>query len=98
LLAAHRLHDLDARPILRGRPGQPTEFGYKAQLVDNDDGIVLDYTVEIGNPADAPNWPRRSPTSPAGRPAARAVTADRGYGEAGEVGVNGQLRDDDILA
>ena len=30
------------------------EFGYKAQVVDNEDGIVLDYTVEQGNPADAP--------------------------------------------
>ena len=30
------------------------EFGYKAQVLDNDDGVVLDHTVERGNPADAP--------------------------------------------
>jgi IS5 family transposase len=48
------LHDPDARPIAKGRLGRPVEFGYKAQLVDNDDGIVLDHTVERSNPADEP--------------------------------------------
>jgi IS5 family transposase len=48
------LHDADARPIAKGRLGRPVEFGYKAQVVDNDDGVVLDHTVERGNPADAP--------------------------------------------
>jgi IS5 family transposase len=77
------LHDVDARPIRRGRLGHPTEFGYKAQVVDNDQGIVLDYTVQVGNPTDAaqlvPAVTRI--TARAGR-APRAVTADRGYGEA----------------
>jgi transposase, IS5 family len=75
------LHDVDARPIRKGRLGKPVEFGYKAQLVDNADGVILDHTVEIGNPADAPQLApaiarisRRT-----GRPP-RAVTADRGYG------------------
>src|SRR5215213_1780517 len=78
------LHDGDARPIAKGRLGRPVEFGYKAQVVDNDDGVVLDHTVERGNPADAPQL------APAiGRVIARTgrrprtVTADRGYGEAG---------------
>jgi hypothetical protein len=48
------LHDPDARPIRKGRLGKPVEFGHKAQVVDNDDGIVLDHTVEQGNPPDAP--------------------------------------------
>jgi len=48
------LHDPDARPIAKGRLGKPVEFGYKAQVLDNEDGIVLDYTVEQGNPPDAP--------------------------------------------
>ena len=48
------LHDGDARPIAKGRLGRPVEFGYKAQIVDNDDGVVLDHTVEQGNPPDAP--------------------------------------------
>ena len=29
-------------------------FGYKAQVADNDDGIVLDHDVALGNPPDAP--------------------------------------------
>ena len=76
------LHDADARPIAKGRLGRPVEFGYKAQVVDNDDGVVLDHTVERGNPADAPAArPRGRAGHPrTGRPP-RTVTADRGYGE-----------------
>jgi transposase, IS5 family len=48
------LHDPDARPIRKGRIGRPVEFGYKAQILDNPDGIVLDHTVMVGNPPDAP--------------------------------------------
>ena len=48
------LHDPDARPIAKGRLGKPVEFGHKAQVCDNDDGIVLDYDIQPGNPADAP--------------------------------------------
>jgi IS5 family transposase len=77
------LHDPDARPIRKGRLGIPVEFGYKAQIVDNDDGVILDHNVEIGNPADAPQLApaierikRRTGRAP------RAVTADRDYGEA----------------
>ncbi len=76
------LHDPDARPIAKGRLGKPVEFGHKAQLVDNVDGVVLDYTVEQGNPADAPQLVpavarviKRTGRKP------RTVTADRGYGE-----------------
>jgi IS5 family transposase len=77
------LHDPDARPIRRGRLGHPTEFGYKAQVVDNDDGVIIDHTIEAGNPADAPQLAPAIAriTSRAGRPP-RAVAADRGYGEA----------------
>ena len=76
------LHDPDARPIRKGRLGKPVEFGYKAQVVDNEDGVVLDHNVEVGNPADAPmlvpaveRVARRAKRMP------KAVTADRGYGE-----------------
>ena len=48
------LHDPDARPIAKGRLGKPVEFGYKAQLVDNEDGVIVDHNVEAGNPPDAP--------------------------------------------
>jgi IS5 family transposase len=76
------LHDPDARPIKKGSIARPIEFGYKAQVVDNEDGIVLDHTVEQGNPADAPRLAPairrihlRTGTVPG------SVTADRGYGE-----------------
>jgi len=77
------LHDRDARPIVRGRLGRPVEFGYKAQVCDNEDGIILDHTVEQGNPPDAPQLAPAIAriTHRAGRPP-RTVTADRGYGEA----------------
>ena len=77
------LHDGDARPIAKGRLGRPVEFGQKAQVVDNDDGIVLDHSVEQGNPPDAPQLAPavKRVTKRAGR-TPRTVTADRGYGEA----------------
>jgi IS5 family transposase len=77
------LHDVDARPIAKGRLGKPVEFGYKAQVLDNADGIVLDHTVVTGNPPDAPMLAPAITrlTARFGR-APRAVTADRGYGEA----------------
>lgn len=76
------LHDPDARPIAKGRLGKPVEFGHKAQVVDNDDGVVLDHTVEPGNPADAPRLApavKRVINRTGRKP--RTVTADRGYGE-----------------
>ena len=77
------LHDVDARPIRKGRLGKPVEFGYKAQVVDNADGVILDHIVEIGNPADAPQLAPAIAriTERAGR-VPTAVTADRGYGYA----------------
>jgi IS5 family transposase len=77
------LHDPDARPITKGRLGKPVEFGHKAQVCDNQDGIVLDHDVQPGNPADAARLKpaverviKRTGRKP------RTVTADRGYGEA----------------
>jgi IS5 family transposase len=46
------LHDADARPIRKGRLGKPVDFGYKAQVVDNTDGIVVDHSVHVGNSGD----------------------------------------------
>jgi transposase, IS5 family len=88
------LHDPDARPIVKGRLGKPVEFGYKAQVVDNPDGVVLDHQVWVGNPADAPLLAPavRRVIHRSGR-VPGAATADRSYGEAkveadlGELGV-----------
>src|SRR5579864_3186694 len=77
------LHDPDARPIRKGRIDRPVEFGYKAQVLDNDDGIVVDYTVECGA---APDGPQLVPAiTRVARRTGRVpptVTADRGYGQA----------------
>jgi IS5 family transposase len=76
------LHDPDARPIRKGRIDKPVEFGYKAQVSDNDDGVILDYSVELGAAPDGPQLVpavkrihRRTDRMPG------AVTADRGYGQ-----------------
>ena len=76
------LHDPDAHPIAKGRIGKPVEFGYKAQVCDNADGIVLDHDVQPGKPPDGPRLApcikrvtRRTGRTP------RTVAADRGYGE-----------------
>jgi transposase, IS5 family len=76
------LHDAGARPIAKGSLGKPVQFGYKGQVTDNDDGVVLDHNLEQGNPADAPQLApaikrviKRTGRKP------RTVTADRGYGE-----------------
>ena len=76
------LHEPDARPITKGRLGKPVEFGYKAQVVDNTDGVVLDHNVDQGNPADAPQLAPavERVVARTGR-LPRTVTADRGYGE-----------------
>jgi IS5 family transposase len=77
------LHDPDARPIAKGRLGKPVEFGYKAQVVDNAQGIVLDHSVMVGNPPDAPQLvPAIARIAERFAKAPTAVTADRGYGEA----------------
>jgi transposase, IS5 family len=77
------LHDGDARPIRKGRLGKPVEFGFLAQVVDNADGIVLDHEVLVGNPADGPLLaPAVARIKKLVGRAPRAVTADRGYGDA----------------
>ena len=66
----------------QGAIGRPVEFGFKAQVADNDDGVVLDYSVEYGAPRTA-----RSPAAAIERisrragSVPRAATADRGYGQ-----------------
>jgi IS5 family transposase len=85
------LHDSDARPIVKGRLGRPVEFGYKAQIVDNEDGIIVDHSVEQGNPPDAPMLvPAIARVKHRVGRAPRAVTADRGYGDHG---VESELRE-----
>ncbi len=85
------LHDPDARPIAKRRLGKPVEFGHKAQLVEGDDGVIVDHNIECGNPADAPQLaPAVSRVAKRVGRSPRTVTADRGYGEKS---VDGDLHD-----
>ena len=74
------LFEPDARPIRKGRLGKPVEFGYKAQAVDNIDGIILDHSVHIGNPGDVDliRPAIKRVTELFGTPPT-LLTADRGY-------------------
>jgi IS5 family transposase len=46
------LFDPDARPIQKGKLKSPTEFGYKTEITENEDRIITDYKIHIGNPSD----------------------------------------------
>jgi IS5 family transposase len=77
------LHEPDARPIRKGRIGKPVEFGYKAQVVDNTDGLIVDHSVHVGNPSDTDllrpaigRIAQRFGTAPV------LLSADRGYWDA----------------
>ena len=74
------LHEPDARPIRKGRLGKPVEFGYKAQVVDNPDGLILDHSVHIGNPSDTELLrPAIARITTQLGVVPSLVTADRGY-------------------
>jgi IS5 family transposase len=76
------LHEPDARPIRKGRLGRPVEFGYKAQVVDTVNGIIVDHSLHIGNPSDT-DLIRPAIARIVDRFGAPAtVTADRGYWDA----------------
>jgi IS5 family transposase len=61
------LRDPDVRPIRKGRIDRPVEFGYRAQVLHNDDGIVVDYSVECGAAPDGRSWHPPSNASTAGQ-------------------------------
>ena len=73
------LHEPDARPIRKGRLGKPVEFGYKAPVVDNAAGLVVDYSVHIGNPSDTDLLRPAIERIVTGLGTPSMVTADRGY-------------------
>jgi transposase, IS5 family len=48
------LADPDARPIRKGKPRHPTQFGYTLLLAEEERGFIADHQLQRGNPADAP--------------------------------------------
>jgi transposase, IS5 family len=77
------LSDPDARPIRKGKPGRPTEFGYSLLLAEDERGFIADHQVEGGNPPDAPQLlpSVERVVAVTGRPPG-TVVGDRGFGTA----------------
>jgi IS5 family transposase len=48
------LADPDARPIRKGKPRTPTQFGYTLLLAEGERGFICDHQLQQGNPPDAP--------------------------------------------
>ena len=46
------LSDPDARPIRKGKPQHPTQFGYTLLLGEDERGFIADHRLEQGNPPD----------------------------------------------
>jgi IS5 family transposase len=77
------LSDPDARPIRKGKPGRPTEFGYTLLLAEEEHGFIADHQVEQGNPADAPQLvPAVRRVIAVTGQAPGTVVGDRGFGTA----------------
>jgi IS5 family transposase len=75
------LADPDARPIRKGKPQHPTQFGSTLLVAEDERGFIADHQLQQGNPPDAPQllppssgWPR----SPAGWRPRWSVTAGSG--------------------
>jgi transposase, IS5 family len=74
------LSDPDARPIRRGKPGRPTEFGYKVSVGDCPEGLVVSHQVYAGAPYDADTLEAAVAGAQEIGMRVRTVLADRGYG------------------
>jgi IS5 family transposase len=77
------LADPDARPIRKGKPGRPTEFGYTLLLAEDERGFIADHRLQQGNPPDAPQLlpSVERVVVLTGRPPG-TVVGDRGFGTA----------------
>ena len=77
------LADPDARPIRKGKPRQPTQFGYTLLLAEDERGFVADHQLHKGNPPDAPQLVPavQRVIGVTGRVPA-TVVGDRGFGTA----------------
>jgi transposase, IS5 family len=77
------LSDPDARPIRKGKPRRPTEFGYTVLVAEDERGFVAEHLLQQGNPADAPQLvPAVTRVAEITGRVAATVVADRGFGTA----------------
>jgi IS5 family transposase len=77
------LSDPDARPIRKGKPRHPTQFGYTLLVAEEERGFVCDHQLHKGNPPDAPQLVPavQRVIGVTGRPPG-TVVGDRGFGTA----------------
>jgi transposase, IS5 family len=77
------LADPDARPIRKGKPGRPTEFGYTVLLGECERGFIATHHTLKGNPPDAVQLVGAvtDVIAVTGRPPG-TVVGDRGFGTA----------------
>jgi IS5 family transposase len=77
------LADPNARPIRKGKPRAPTQFGYTLLLAEDERGFVADHRVQQGNPPDAPQLlPAVGRVVAVTGRAPGTVVGDRGFGTA----------------
>jgi len=78
------LADPDARPIRKGKPQHPTQFGYTLLVAEEERGFICDHQLERGNPPDAPQLvPAVQRVAQLTGQVAGTVVGDRGFGTAG---------------
>jgi IS5 family transposase len=77
------LADPDARPIRRGKPQTPTEFGYKVFVGESSEGFIVVHGIHKGNPADVDQIvPAVEKVAELMGRAPETVVGDRGFGTA----------------
>jgi transposase, IS5 family len=75
------LADPDARPIRKGKPQHPTQFGYTLLLAEDERGFIADHQLQQGNPPDAPQLvPAVARVIAITGRAPATVVGDRGFG------------------
>jgi transposase, IS5 family len=78
------LFELHTQAIRKGKAHKPTEFGRLVQVDEVENGIVSNYDIKDGNPADAGAWtPAISQHKAIFGRAPKIATADRGFFSAG---------------
>jgi transposase, IS5 family len=77
------LADPDARPIGKGKPRHPTQFGDTLLLAEDERGFIADHQLQRGNPPDVPQLvPAVGRVIAVTGRAPGTVVADRGFGTA----------------
>jgi transposase, IS5 family len=92
------LCDFDARPLRRGKPQKPNEFGYKVAVGDTPEGFVVAHQVHLGNPSDTDTLRPLLQQAKAIGMRLRTVFADRGYGnEVADAAIQAEAIPDKVI-